>query len=265
MSGRTTTGEGSSRLVGRRRRSAIVALLALLVFLLWGGQAPTAAASGGRHGGGAVLPPSAEPLGYSRADMTRLLAQFTSFGNDPQYYPDTPFQVLYVDPSRFEPPLVVTRSFQPCPRPDSPACGLLFTQSEPPSNTFVVAPGTLFFVPVDNANDSLPIAGTFPTTERGAKRYVFEPRQLGGKDFSISVDGDRVRLGPAYVAGPVETPPLPDDGSHMITIGAFLGPLPPGVHTVRITGGYYGRAIRETYDVAFIALDFTYQVTVAAP
>jgi hypothetical protein len=263
MSEWTTTGVGSPRLRARGGRAAIIAVLALLGFVLWGAQAPAAATSG-RHEA-AVLPPSAQPLGYSRADMTRLLAQFTSFGNDPKYYPDTPFQVLYVDPALFEPPLLVTRAFRPCPKPDSPACGLLFTQSVPFSNSFVVPTGTMFFVPVDNAKDSPPIAGTFPTTERAGKRYVFEHRQLGGRDFSIVVDGDRVALGPEYVAGPVETPPLPDGGNHMITIGAFLGPLPPGHHTVRITGGYYGRAIRETYGLAFIALDFTYSVTVAAP
>ncbi len=55
----------------------------------------------------------------------------------------------------------------------------------------------------------------------------------------------------------------------MVTIGAFLGPMAPGHHTVRITGGYYGPAINEAYapppanfPLGFIALDFTYSVTV---
>jgi hypothetical protein len=36
----------------------------------------------------------------------------------------------------------------------------------------------------------------------------------------------------------VETEPLLDGGgTHMITIGAFVSPMAPSPHTVRITGG----------------------------
>jgi hypothetical protein len=86
---------------------------------------------------------------------------------------------------------------------------------------------------------------------------------VGGKDFAVIIDGVSTPLGPSYVAGPVTTPPLLDGGgTHMITIGAFLNPMTPGHHTVRITGGYYGQGITDTYGIAFIALDFTYSVTV---
>jgi hypothetical protein len=68
----------------------------------------------------------------------------------------------------------------------------------------------MVFVPVDNANDAPKVAGTFPTSEPAAKRYIFESRQLD-------------------------------------------------------TGRYHGRAIRPAAKVAFIVLDFTYEVIVAAP
>ncbi len=70
-------------------------------------------------------------------------------------------------------------------------------------------------------------------------------------------------MGPEYVAGPVTTPPLLDGGgTHMITIGAFLSPMAPGVDSLRIQGGYFGAGIQETYGFGFISLDFTYRVEV---
>ncbi len=72
-------------------------------------------------------------------------------------------------------------------------------------------------------------------------------------------------MGLSYVAGPVTTPPLLDGGgTHTITIGGFLAPMTPGQHTVRISGGYFGETISDTYGIGFIALDFTYRVTVTA-
>ena len=244
-----------------RRAPAAVAVLAVALIGVVGSG--PASAGGGASGG--VMPASAQPLGYSRADMTGLLALFTTSGNQPAYYPDTPFQILYVDPALSEPFRVVASDLTaPCTSP-APPCGLFATQSGPFSNSLTVPAGTRFFVPVDNADDSPPIVGTFPTTNDGAKRYIFDPLQAGGKDFAVIIDGVSTPLGPAYVAGPVTTPPLLDGGgTHMITIGAFLNPMTPGQHTVRITGGYYGQGIRDTYGVGFIALDFTYRVTVTA-
>jgi len=211
------------------------------------------------------MPASAQPLGYSRADMTGLLALFTTSGNNQDFYPATPFQILYVDPSLTEGRFVRENLQTPCDPATETGCGLFFTEQpdSPFSNSFTVPAGTRFFVPVDNADDSPPIVGTFPTTNDGAKTYIFDPRQVGGKDFAVIIDGVSTPLGPAYVAGPVTTLPLLDGGgTHMITIGAFLNPMTPGQHTVRITGGYYGQGIRDTYGIGFIALDFTYQVTV---
>jgi hypothetical protein len=49
----------------------------------------------------------------------------------------------------------------------------------------------------------------------------------------------------------------------MITIGAFLSPLTPGVHAVRITGGYCGEAL-PSVGSGYLAEDFRYKVIVAA-
>ena len=118
-------------------------------------------------------------------------------------------------------------------------------------------------MPVDNADDSPPVVGTFPANNKAAKAYIFGPHQLAGRGFAVCVDHRCRPLGPEYVAGPVETPPLLDGGgTHMITIGAFLSPMTPGVHDVRITGGYFGAGIFSVYGIGFIALDLTYRVHV---
>jgi hypothetical protein len=108
------------------------------------------------------LQATAAPLGYSRDDMTGLLALFTRSGNDPAYSPTTPFQILHTAPSAtlavFE-----TRAGEPC-EPPSTGCGLSFTDLGAVSNTFGGAAEQSFFVPVDNADDSPPIVGEFPTT-----------------------------------------------------------------------------------------------------
>jgi hypothetical protein len=248
--------------MGGRRLTRAIAMLVVIGVAVAVPQA--GAMAGGRGRPARVLPPSATPLGYSREEMTGLLALFTTSGNQTNY-PDTPFQILFTDPARTQ--LVVeTRSGVRCeqpPAPPGPGCGWSFLDNGGVANHFEVSADQPFFVPVDNADDSPTIAGDFPTTERGAKRYVFDHRQLGGRDFAVIIDGRRTSLGPAYVAGPVETAPLFDGGgTHMITIGAFIGPMSPGTHTVRITGGYYGDAIEDTYGLAFIRLDFTYEVVV---
>ena len=71
------------------------------------GARPARRARSRAEGGSGVLPASAKPFGYSLADMTRLLAVFTTSGNVEAFHPDTPFQILFVDPALFEPPRVV--------------------------------------------------------------------------------------------------------------------------------------------------------------
>jgi hypothetical protein len=193
-----------------------------------------------------VLPPTAKPLGWSLERMTGALAVFTASGNNPAYYPDTPFQILYVKDGAFQ--------FEELP-PD----GLRITGS----STFTVETGTKFFVPMANANDSEPFPAPFPETREEAIPYIFGDAQYGARGWQISVDGKRTPIGSGYLAGPVTTPPLPDGGgTHMITLGAFLHPLSPGSHTVTINGGYFGDALLDTYGFGFFVYEFTYTVIV---
>lgn len=64
-------------------------------------------------GGGSVMPASARPDGYSLDDMTLKMAMFQASGNNPTYYPQTPFQVVYIDFAKTPPP-----SDAACPAPN---------------------------------------------------------------------------------------------------------------------------------------------------
>ena len=193
-----------------------------------------------------VLPPPAQPYGWSLEQMTGASALFTTSNNNPSYYPDTPFQVLHTDLS--------TVQAEPVDG------GLKYTGS----NSFTVRTGTHFFVPLWNADDSPPIVGVWPTTHQDAISYFFDPSQVGGKDFAITIDGQRTAIGSAYLSGPVTTPPLLDGGgTHFITLGAFVPPLKPGSHTISISGGVFGQDISVTYaPYSFEEEDFRYNVTV---
>ena len=219
----------------RRHRAACVAAALVLVVL------PAALAGGG----GNVLPPGARPHGVTLADMARALALFTTNGNDPDFYPDTPFQVLFADPDSFEFNVVGDELL------------------ETGSNTFTVRPGTSFYMPLFNVDDSPPILGTFPTTARGAVGYVFDPEQLGLGDVEVVVDGRATAIGPAWLAGPVQTPPLGDGGgTHIITLGVFLTPLSVGTHTVSFSGRYTGDLIEPALGFPAFGGAFTYTVHV---
>ena len=168
--------------------------------------------------------------------MTAAMALFSTSGNNAAYYPASPFQILYV-------------------KPVGPS-------------SFLVRPGTYFFVPIWNADDSQPIVGEWPTTHSETIPYFFDPSQVGGRDFAIAVDGQTTAIGSGYLAGPVITPTLldcaPPDiacGNHIVTLGAFLHPLAPGTHTVRIQGGVFGAQVLATYGQSFTE-DITYDVTV---
>jgi hypothetical protein len=141
---------------------------------------PRSAAATGGGTAADILPPFAQPYGYSLADMSRLTAAFTSSGNDPMYFPKTPFQILYTDAS-----LVSTN--EDCTT-FAPLCGFTATQNSGTvfSNTFNVKPGTIFYVPVLNADDSPPVVGVFPKTPPQARRYIFDPTQVGGSGLRHS-------------------------------------------------------------------------------
>jgi hypothetical protein len=176
--------------------------------------------------------------------MTREVAVFTASGNNLAFSPDTPFQILYAANFAVEPE----------------GTGL-FIQG---TNSFTVDPGTRFFVPIQNADDSPPIAGDFPATTEQAEHYFFDPSQLGGRGFEIVVDGQSELVGSEHLAGPVTTAPLPDGGgTHMITLGVFLTPMSAGTHTVTIRGGLFGDAIASVLDpLTYFRFEFTYTVNV---
>jgi hypothetical protein len=195
-------------------------------------------------GGGDVLPATANAHGYSLTDMAGATALFNT-GGGPSQLPNTPFQVLYVDPNT-----VTVNQVNG---------GLVVGGS----NQFTVKPGTPFYVPLAYSDDSPPIVGSFPTTPQAAADYIFSHDQNGLVDAQIVVDGHATSIGAAYVAGPVHTSPLADGGgTHYIAVGALLTPMSPGVHTVTISGEFSGAAFQQTYGLAFEQFAFTYTVTV---
>jgi hypothetical protein len=230
----------------QERRCCIRNVKRLLVLTAAIGALCSAIASSALATSSPVLPPTAKPHGWSLERMTGALAVFTASGNNPAYYPDTPFQILYVRDGAFE--------FEELPRD-----GLRITGS----STFAVRPGTKFFVPMANANDSPPFPDPFPDNREEAIPYFFGDAQYGARGWQISVDGERKSIGGGYLAGPVTTPPLPDGGgTHMVTLGAFLHPLRPRTHTVTVRGGFFGDALFDTYGFEFFVYKFTYRVIV---
>ncbi len=182
-------------------------------------------------GGGNVQPPTAKPSGYALEDMAEELAYFSTSGNNPEFYPDTPFQIL----------------------------------STSETNVFHVRTGTKFFVPLAFVSDSEPILGDFPDDSSTAKEvqdYFFDKEQLGVRDLAIEVDGKVTPIGRKYLAGPVSTPDLPDGGSHFIQVGAFLTPLSKGTHTVTIRGVFDGDLLIPFFGDDPFFFEITYTVIV---
>jgi hypothetical protein len=182
-------------------------------------------------GGGNVMPAQAHQRGYSLADLAEATAAFNVGSRDPADLPPIPFQVLFTPPNGN-------------------------------SNTFTVAPGTMFYVPLLSIDDSPPIVGNFPPdlNDRAALvAYVFGLDQIGVDLLQVIVDGKVTNLGPEYVVG-VTTPPLPDGGgTHYIVPAAVLGPLSPGTHTVAIRNHVSGAAVGGPPGFGFVG---TYTVIV---
>ena len=204
-----------------------------------------AATGAGASSQGGVLPGGTAPRGWDLERMTAAAASFDFSNNDPSNYPTTPFQLLYYAPRT----LTVT----------SENGGVVFSGT----NSFHVGAGTPFFVPMFSVDDSPPVIGTFPTSRAQAVTYFFDPSQIGGQGFEITVDGKTTQLGSSFLAGPVTTAPLPDGGTHLITLGAFLSPLAPGTHTVSISGGIFGALLPTYVGIAFDRETFTYSVDVS--
>jgi hypothetical protein len=196
--------------------------------------------------GGDVLPPYARTKGYSLLDMMSATALFNTSGNNPSDYPDTPFQILFNDPS------TVTT--------ESQAKGQVSTGT----NFFTVAHGTAFYMPLVYADDSPPIAGDFPKSALGAVPYFFGHKEAGVRDVTVFVDHKCTSIGPAYLPGLVRSPvPLLDGGgTHIMTLGVFLTPLSKGTHTVSYEATFAGDAVFQTYGVKFLKFVNTYTVIV---
>jgi hypothetical protein len=180
-----------------------------------------ALAAGPAYAGGHALTATARPSGYTLEDMAQAVAPFSISGNNLDFYPDTPFQILYVDSSNVD-----------------PSTG---------TNTFTVSQGTKLFVPVlFFDDDSPPILGDFPVDSSTVEEYFFSEEQIGAHDLQIEVDGRVTWIGEEYAAGPVVASDLPDGGSaHYVQVGAFLNPLSKGRHTVTIRGTVDGDAVPD--------------------
>jgi hypothetical protein len=177
--------------------------------------------------------------------MAQAVALFTTSGNDPDFYPDTPFQILFADPDSFAFDLD----------------GDVLTQTG--SNTFTVKAGTAFYMPMFNADDSPPVLGNFPTTSSDAVDYVFGEDQFGLENVEVVIDGQATDIGQAYVVGPIETPPLNNGGgTHIITVGVFLPPLPVGTRTVSFSLQLTGDLITQALGLSAFGGEFTYTVNV---
>ena len=215
------------------------ASVAIVVAFGLGNVAPSGAAAGG----GRVLPSQARLFGYKLTDMAREVALFTSTGNDPANYPDTPFQILFVDPATVE-----AEEVDGC---------LLVTGS----NEFTTSVRTFYYVPLINYSDIPPIEGEFPTTPAEARAHFFDPDKLGGQ-FQIVVDGSATVVGPEFLAGPVAAPLASLGGSQITTVGVFLTPLRPGTHAVVISGSLTGGGVEEHFGSECVTFEFTYTVHV---
>jgi len=197
--------------------------LALIVAL-------TIAAPAVLAGGGNVLPGPAKPKGFSLSDMAKATAGFNTpnpiTGMRTFPYPDTPFQILYVQQNN--------------------------------NLTFEVSPGTMLYVPIFFSDDTKPVVGTFPDVNNrdAVLNYFYSQEQLGNVYAQIVVDGEVNSLGSDYVVGigPVNLGDAYVDpatgihvpaGTHYIVSAAFLTPLTKGTHTVQILGKSTGKAVRD--------------------
>jgi hypothetical protein len=214
-----------------------------LGLLLLGFAVPAQAQSGSS----AVLQPGDTPQGYTLGAMAETSATFMASGNDPQYYPTTPFLVLHVPPGD-------RRSEQ---KPDG---GIAITGS----GEFTVEVGTPVYVPIFSVDDSPPVVGSFPTDHASAADYFFGPTEVGGS-FELYVDGvllDNQALA-SYLVGPVPTATLPDGGgSAIVTLGVFLSTLGAGEHVVEISGSVSGDAVQTSMSIPYMNEELVYFVTV---
>jgi DNA-binding SARP family transcriptional activator len=189
-----------------------------------------------------LLPPEECPLGYSLTAMATAVAPFIMAGSEPGHYPNTPFQILYVEDMEVE-------------MVDD---GIVATAE----NVFTVTTATVMYASIVSFTDhGPPMVPGFPTAPSNAAAYVFDPAHHGCQ-FEVDVDGTSRSIGPEYVVGPV--PIVGTERSVIVTLGTFLGPFAPGAHTVTIRGGVFGRGHAETYGIASLRQTLTYTLDVVA-
>ncbi|MGO9113048.1 MAG: hypothetical protein ACLP9L_27770 [Thermoguttaceae bacterium] len=189
-----------SSFFGRRCNRERIATVLLAVFGVFTCTASALA------GGGKVLPPDANPKGYSLWDMAVETAAYNEDSSEP--LPKVPFEVL--------------------------VGGI---------EDYTVKPGTMLYVPVFYVDNAPPlIISPFPTDlhdqEKDADYLLDIAGEYTGDDitaFFVQVDGKTTILCDDYVVG-VKTAPLPDEATRYIVSAAFLSPLTPGEHTVGIGG-----------------------------
>jgi hypothetical protein len=123
--------------------------------------------------GGNVLPPTAQPEGYSLAEAAAATAHFNTGPRTPDTLPEGfPFQILWVAPGSSE-------------------------------NTIHVEPGTAFYAPVFYSDDTDAAYLDYPdvTDPQAVRDYYFDPAQLGAEYLNVVIDGDVTTLGPEYAVG----------------------------------------------------------------
>jgi hypothetical protein len=154
--------------------------------------------------GGKVLPAQAHPTGSTLADAAKATAVYNTGGAEQA--PAAKYQILTLGDA-------------------------------------TVAPGTFLYVPVFFADDSPPVnPASFPASldnqQANADYLLSAIEAFTGLDdvvaTFIEIDGDLTVLDANYVSG-VTTAPLGDGGgTHYIVSAAFVNPLKPGEHTLRI-------------------------------
>jgi len=180
-----------------------------------------------------VLPPDAEPYGYSLTDMAAATAAFNAGVRSPKTLPPTPFQILY-------------------------------TPTHGPQLPFQVSQGTTFYLPLLFIDDSPPIVGDFPNVNNQEKveSYCFSQNEIGIVYAEIMIDGVPTLLGEDYAVG-VTTPPLPDGGGrHYIPVAAFLSPMSKGHHTVTFRFLATGKALAPFFPNGIWEFEATYDINV---
>jgi hypothetical protein len=124
----------------------------------------------------------------------------------------------------------------------------------------------MFYVPVVYSDDTDGALWPYPdvTSPAAVSAYYFDPQQLGADFIRVEVDGKVTQLGPAYAVGAV-TPGLPSGGNNYTVAAAFLTPLSPGVHTVKIASRFSGAFIAmypDYFPGGVFETESTYMVTV---